>query len=392
MAKPLDKMGQARGRLLIGHPFFASLVMSVPHVITTEVARAATDSKRQYYNPHFISETSIPALMGTMAHESLHDALFHVVRRFSRNHRIWNMACDYPVNHTVLECRLELPDDVLIDKVLGLNSADVNYELLMKKSEENRKQRRSERREPQDGQPGQPSGGGSGDPDDGLPEDALGQDIRDVAMGDPAEQAKVEQEVRHRVAQAASIARMAGKLPGGLERLINAILNPQVPWHDVLREFMTAICKSTESWSKRNRRFSGVYLPSRFSEAMGPVGLIGDTSGSITDVILNKVAAEFHAICTELQPERVHVLWADADVAKEQTFEQGELPVFEVAGGGGTDMRVPLKYMEQYEPQVVVLITDGHTPWPKEEPPYPLIVVCTTPGKHVPIGRVIYID
>ena len=62
----------------------------------------------------------------------------------------------------------------------------------------------------------------------------------------------------------------------------------------------------------------------------------------------------------------------------------------EPKGGGGTDMRVPLKYAEQFDPKVVVLFTDGYTPWPKEEPPYPLIVCCTT-NVEVPVGQVIRI-
>jgi hypothetical protein len=45
---------------------------------------------------------------------------------------------------------------------------------------------------------------------------------------------------------------------------------------------------------------------------------------------------------------------------------------------GGTDMRKPLTYVEQYSPEVVMLLTDGHTPWPELATPFPLIVGCTT--------------
>ena len=37
---------------------------------------------------------------------------------------------------------------------------------------------------------------------------------------------------------------------------------------------------------------------------------------------------------------------------------------------------------------VVVLLTDGYTPWPDCEPPYPLIVCCTTDA-DVPVGQVV---
>jgi predicted metal-dependent peptidase len=81
-------------------------------------------------------------------------------------------------------------------------------------------------------------------------------------------------------------------------------------------------------------------------------------------------------------------LWSDTEVASEQFFDDGEAPVFIPRGGGGTDMRVPLAHATQFEPEVVILITDGYTPWPAREPDYPLIVVCTT-NAPVPVGKVI---
>jgi predicted metal-dependent peptidase len=57
-------------------------------------------------------------------------------------------------------------------------------------------------------------------------------------------------------------------------------------------------------------------------------------------------------------------------------------------GGGGTDMRVGVRYVEQELSQVdcMVLLTDGYTPWPESRPEIPLIVVTTSdykPPQHV---------
>src|SRR5574343_619242 len=373
----MTKMSKARARLLVQHPFFASLVTSSPWIATRDIPTAATDSKNYYYNPDFMESLPLDENMGVQVHEVWHDALFHVLRRNGRNPRIWNMACDYSINQMILNQGLKLPQGCLVDRELGENSADVNYEILMKKAEEEKKKRR-ERGE---------QGEGGGDPGDGMPSDALGDDIKEPAGMDPAERVKREQEIRHRVAQAANVARMVGKMPADLERLINEVLNPRLPWEHYLQEYMTRVVKSDETWAKRNRRFS-VYLPSRFSQSMGPIGLIGDTSGSISNEDLNLVAAEFSGIAEAVKPERIHMLWADTRVAREDTFEAGDPLVFNAKGGGGTDIRVPLKHMEQYEPEVVVLVTDGFTPLSIEEPPNPLIVVCTT-NAPVPVGQVI---
>jgi hypothetical protein len=45
-------------------------------------------------------------------------------------------------------------------------------------------------------------------------------------------------------------------------------------------------------------------------------------------------------------------------------------------------------HVMQYDPTLAILITDGYTPWPETDPPYPLIVLCTT-NAPVPIGQVV---
>lgn len=53
-------------------------------------------------------------------------------------------------------------------------------------------------------------------------------------------------------------------------------------------------------------------------------------------------------------------------------------------GGGGTDMRLVLGAADKkYTPDVIVLVTDGYTPWPDKKPRYRLVVACTTDA-HVP--------
>ena len=47
-----------------------------------------------------------------------------------------------------------------------------------------------------------------------------------------------------------------------------------------------------------------------------------------------------------------------------------------------------LKKLPLSLPIVCILITDGYTPWPKRDPDYPLIILCTT-DQQCPIGQVI---
>lgn len=374
----VNKMQKARAKMLIKHPFFATLMMSTPSVETRDVPTAATDMAKLYYNPDFIESLDEEIVLFVLAHEVMHIALEHGLRLHTRNPMLWNVACDFAINLVLRECGFTIWDKCLISDEFKGMSADQIYDKLQKEMDKARKAGK-----PGPGERGNQRGDGGG---------MVGDLKQPEGAGDPAEEAKLRRSVQQRVAQAANVARMAGKLNGDLERLVGEILDPKVPWKDLLRDYMTRATKDDETWTKRNRRFQGVYLPTRYSERMGEIVFIGDTSGSIGPEELDQVAAEIRAVADQVKPERIRAIWADTRVAAEQVFEDGEF--FETglkpAGGGGTDMRVPLEHVEQFEPQVVVLCTDGYTPWPDVEPPYPLIVCCSTDA-DCPVGMVIRI-
>lgn len=388
-------LSQARSKLLLKHPFYANLALSTPDVLTHDIPTAGTDMAKIYYNPDFVASlppSQVPTLIG---HEVLHIAQDHGDRLHQRDPDVWNQACDYNINATLLECGFEPIDGWLYDPRFGTKSADAIYTILMREKEKRqRQQQRDGQGQPQPGQ-GQPqSGQGDGQPQpgQGQPQPGQGQGTigRDLMPGNRTaeEEAKVRESIKQRVAQAASAARLAGKMSAGLERLIGDILNPPLPWEDIMRHYMQRVTQDDESWSRPNRRHTDMILPSRRSLKIGPIAIIGDTSGSITEKELSNIGTQTIAIAEQLQPENIRVVWADTKVCGEQVFEQGDDIQLKPQGYGGTDMRVPLAHVEQFQPQVVVLITDGHTPWPDVEPDYPLIVVCTTDAR-VPIGEVI---
>lgn len=443
MAKPAsERIKTARALMLVKHPFFASLLLSMPMVQTTDIPTAATDMKTLYINPDFVDSIDDKTLLFVLAHEIMHTALQHGLRKQTRDNVMWNIACDYSINLTLKDSGFAVWDQALCDEQYRLPpdpkagsgakglpmSADSIHNLLRKEAEQ-QKQQGGGQGQPQQGQgqgAGQPGGppppgaGQSGQqqtPGQQQPQQGGGQlggqqaqqpaqpgmgqpggahhspmlgDLKepDVA-GNPVEEDRLRKDIQQRVAQAATVARMTGNLGAALERFVSQVLEPKVPWYDVLRHFMSEFTPDDEDWSHRNRRFQQIYLPSDHSERLGEYIAIGDTSGSIGNDELCKMAAEFTAVAEDLNPERIRLVWADTKVKNEQVFEEGEEIVPKPKGGGGTDMRVPLKHVEQYDPKVVVLFTDGYTPWP-DFVPYPLIVCCTS-DIAVPIGEVIRI-
>lgn len=376
----MDLVKKARAKLMIGHPFWATLLMSLDAVEDNTIPTLATDMRKIYYNREFVESLgSVGLVMSAFAHEVSHVAFEDGLRvkQQGRNHLLWNIAADFKRNQMLEESGFELGQGWLRDEKYDQMSVDQVYIELQKQVDKARK----------DGKSGKPGEGGIPGPD-GMhgPEG----DLKQPDEMSPAAEAETRRKIQQNVAQAANVARMAGKLSGELERFVTEILDPKVPWAVLLREYMTRTSTDDESWAKRNRRFSNVYLPARFSERMGPIIGIGDTSGSIGNDELKQYGGETMSIVEDVRPESFRFLWADTKVAGEQLFEEGDEVKFEPKGGGGTDMRVPLKYAEQYDPEVVILFTDGYTPWPTEEPPYTLIVCCTT-NADCPVGQVIRI-
>lgn len=393
------KLSKAKARLLMDHPFFATLLIRTEIVLRDDLPykTAATDGDHICFDPSFLDQLSIEDTMAVMCHEVGHDSLLHSIRLEHRNPELWNIACDHAINLMLEDQGFKCPKAVvggwLADKKYKGMSADRIYDDLKRNPPP--PQGGDDGDGDGSGKPGQgqPGAGKGGKPTPGKGRDWLHGDVMPSKQGgDPAAQAKAEQRAKQRVAAAANYARLAGKLHGELERMVGECLDSKVSWTDVLRDYMMKVVKGRENWGRRNRRFDTIYLPTRHDKKMGPIVFIPDTSGSMMGDDMEKICTEIAACAAQTQPENITALWTDTRVAGVQTFTPDEFSyaALKPCGGGGTDMRVALKAAEDYEPQVVVLLTDCYTPWPDSEPPYPLIVIATT-NAPCPIGQVIRI-
>lgn len=375
------KLSKAKARLLMDQPFFATLLLRTEMTITDQVPMAATDGERMYWNPAFLEKLSVEDTMAVACHEVGHDSLLHSLRLGHRSHDLWNQACDHAINLMLesqgMKCPAAVPGGWLANPKYKGMSADRIYDDLKREQSAGGGAGGT-------GKPGTDGKGGKG----GKASDQPGD--RDWLHGDvlpsphdkqdPAAQAAAETKAKQRVAAAANMARMAGKLSADLARLVDDCLEAKVPWPEVLRDYMLQLVKERENWSRRNRRFGAFYLPQRRSLKMGPIVFIPDTSGSMMGDDMEKICSEIAHCTAQTEPESVRVIWADAKVKGEQVFQPHEFSyaALEPKGGGGTDMCVPLKHAEQYDPLVAVLMTDCYTPWPDAPPPYPVICLSTT--------------
>ncbi len=392
------RIQKSRTALLLDHPFFGALLFRLGASPSTSVATMATDGVSLFYNPEFVDTLNAAELAGVLAHEVMHPALQHHTRRGDRNQARWNMACDYAINPMLLDAGLVLPKDVLIDNRFRGMSAERIYNLLEE----------DEKEEGSTGQSESQPGNGSGGSEDGSVQNnpcgdepsapstpgGVGQ-VLDASAPDEGDGPSIAEQAREwqiAVEQAETVAKVAGKLPGGAVRALEAAQAAKVDWRELLRRAWSDTIPADYSWTRPNRRhiWAGLYLPGITSEGVGEIAIAVDCSGSVSPRQLGLFEAEIRSIVVGQRPRLVHVLYFDAVIQKVEMYLAGQPISLCPVGGGGTDFRPCFDWLEEQGivPQTLVFLTDLCGRFPTETPMYP-VIWASTECRKAPFGEVV---
>ena len=357
-------------------------VLSVGKVIFSEdIPTACTNGRDVIYNKDFIKTLDEKELNFVVLHEALHKAYQHMhlwKKLWKINPMVANMAADYVVNYAIHEADeqgeiTKRPDSALFDvKYKGMTTKQI-FDSLMQDAEKN-------------------GGGGQG-----------GHDSHDWEGADSLSDEE-KKEVAKQIDQALRQGEIIrGKMQGNKNRSVTEILEPKVDWREQLREFVNSTCKNKDrtSWKRPHKRFIGhdIYMPSMIGEAIGQVVIGIDTSGSIGDKELNEFLTEVVAICDDVSPSSIELLYWDTHVAGHETYNQGDyhglVQSTKPAGGGGTHVGCVNQYIKdkRIQPEAIIILTDGYVEddfggnWE-----YPTLWAITS--KHItsPHGKTIHID
>lgn len=384
-----DKLTKARIGLITDHPFYATLMLSMSNVMDESIETSCTDGKSIRTNPKFIEPLTLDQVKGLHAHEIMHVALGHHFRRGDRDPKKWNVACDYAINPILKQSGFELPPDGLLNPAYAGMAAEEIYNLL---PNGDGKGNNNSAPKGGNGKQQQQPGNGAGKPGHG---ENFGQ--VESPQGTQSEIKQTEAQHKQLVAQAAMQAKLAGKLPGDLERLIAEYMEPKVNWKEVLAAFLTDIARNDYSYRMPNKRYihSGLYLPSLESIEKGKFILMVDTSGSIDAEQLNKTAGEIQSILSE-SANHVHVLYIDADLHAPEEFESDDIIELHPKGGGGTSFVPGFEYCNEQgiEAKAVIYFTDGYCNDFPPTPDMPVIWVIHDGMKNFkpPFGEVVHIN
>src|SRR5271165_2064197 len=91
------------GSSMGGDPLVFCLLHPMQHIATQNIATAATDGKRYYWNPTFVCSKSKIGLRIVCSHEAWHAIYMHPQRRGDRLPKLWNIAVDFIVNWTLMQ-------------------------------------------------------------------------------------------------------------------------------------------------------------------------------------------------------------------------------------------------------------------------------------------------
>jgi predicted metal-dependent peptidase len=390
------RIQKARTALLLDHPFFGTLLFRLGARARSSIATMATDGVSLYFNPEFVEKLSSAELIGTLAHEVMHPALQHHIRRAGRSPKRWNMACDYAINPMLLDAGLTLPKDVLCEARFRGMSAEEIYNRLETEEEQTSQDQDGVAEEQKSAAGTEEPAPGTEDPDiPQVPETAGGIGQVLDAVTDDEGGASVGEQTRDwqmAVQQAENVARLAGKMPAGAVRSLEASKAANVDWRELLRRAWLETIPSDYSWTRPNRRhiWNGLYLPGVTSEGVGEVAIAVDCSGSIHARQLGLFEAEVRSILAGQQPRLVHVLYFDAEVHRHETYQAGQPIHLTPVGGGGTDFRPCFRWLEEkgIYPQTMVFLTDLWGTFPDDAPSYP-VIWASTGSRTVPFGQVI---
>jgi predicted metal-dependent peptidase len=119
-----------------------------------------------------------------------------------------------------------------------------------------------------------------------------------------------------------------------------------------------------------------VILPS-LRQPVPEVAIVCDTSGSMNDELLGQVLTEVDGLLRTVgvRGGNVQVIACDAAAHRAQRVRRAS--EVKLLGGGGTDMGAGIDAAMELRPRpsVVIVLTDGYTPWPMAGPKGATVIV-----------------
>jgi 3-oxoacyl-ACP reductase-like protein len=162
-----------------------------------------------------------------------------------------------------------------------------------------------------------------------------------------------------------------GSAPGEWARWVDSVLDPHVPWEQVLASTVRgaigwAAGHTDLTYRRLSRRAAaspGIVFPG-LRTPKPSVAVVVDTSGSMDDGLLAQALGEVDGVLRSLGPAAGALTVLSCDAAVHTVERSTSARDIRLVGGGGTDVSpgIVAATMLRPAPEVVVVLTDGWTP------------------------------
>ena len=370
----------ARLRAAYERSYFAPALFNLVPVKTDLIATMAVDAHwRLYYNDAWLATHTVEENATLLIHEVGHLLRDHAARKKAAgitDERRWNTAGDCEINDDLDAEGMPLPGDPPLPRKYGLPSGDTaeHYfkQLPTAHAQDCGSGAHGERRPWE------------------LPDDDDTE--RRIPGVDHLKADLIRREVARKIDEISSY---AGDVSPAWRRWARGILVPRVDYMATIRHVVRrALRDSTlgrfdRTYRRPHRRqacYGELLMPSFYQPRPRP-GFLIDTSSSMEDSQLARAIAELGGLTRQLGSDVV-VACCDAAVRDVRNVFRAEQ--VELYGGGGTDLGVGLRAFvdRKGDPiDLLVIVSDCHTQWPKDVPPFPVITIRVGDGTPPPWGN-----
>lgn len=416
------RLNAAKLVALQAQPYLASVVFALTPTRTPNLGTFASDKEwRMYYDPEFLFANTVEQVAGLILHEAGHCLRGHSDRATTfgvtpQTARLWNIAGDVLINGDLRTDNVSLPDGGVYIEMLeeyGVDSSMSTEQIfsLLREAAESQGEPNGDGDGDQDGEGGQggdsdPNGDGDGDQGGesrgrgGMPHTDCGSaadgvrreyEVEGDADGNAVDSTRADV-IRRQTARAIrEHAAARGDVAAGWKRWADEILDPVVDWRKELaaqvRKTLATIrgqknytyARPSRRQSAMNRAGQKVVLPAMRAPEPPPIAVVFDSSGSMSDTMIGWGLSEVKSILNGIGSRR-NVAIVSCDAQAHLTENARRMDDVNLVGGGGTDMRVGIDAAmdARRKPEIVIVITDGYTPWPDKPLKNATLIVALT--------------
>ncbi len=379
MSEALERITKARINLQYSSPFFAYLSLHLkPQEFSKELEEhlkskgqvptlAVDQNSHLHYSSDYIATLDDADLTSSLVHEILHLSFGHIwrlSRQFKECPSGTNISADAVINR-ILDLngfdmksfkKTKLGEGILPDsndvlslgqppkqikiKDISKKTAEEIYDELMKQAKDK-------------------------DMIKYVPSDNHLFEGDGESESDKQAQKEIEKEWKKRIIEAGEHAKNIGKLPSGMGRYIDDLLEDKLNWKQLLAQEIRNEIINDYSFTRPSKKAlaHGIYLPSVKKENVD-VRIVIDLSGSISEKDMKDFLTEIVGMSKAFK-DRINMEIITHETEPSEPIEvnranEEKILNIKFKGGGGTEALPTIKYLNKKNNSLVIWLTDGY--------------------------------